>query len=49
MRTAEIGTIELTHSGCYNKILKDIQIGYRCMVCGLFVHKKSDKSKGDKK
>lgn len=37
-----IDTVEIKHDRCYEEIMYDVQLGYRCMVCGLFIHKKSN-------
>ena len=49
MITTNIRTIKKRHEGCYEKEMEDVQIGYRCMVCGLFIHKRSDNIKKVKK
>ena len=42
MISVNIGIVKIKHDEkCYNDKMEDVQIGYKCMVCGLFLHKKA--------
>jgi len=43
------GTVKMKHETCYMETMLDVQIGYRCTVCGLFIHKESNKFKNQEK
>lgn len=46
MITTNIRRVKRKHDDqCHSNEMEDVQIGYRCMVCGLFVHKKSSNLK----
>lgn len=45
MITTNIRTVKKAHDDkCYSKEMEDVQIGFRCTTCGLFIHKKSNEA-----
>jgi hypothetical protein len=38
---SEVGIVNIKHDRCCNELMYDVRIGYRCTICGLFIHKKS--------
>lgn len=46
MITTNIRTIKKKHDDkCYNNEMEDVQIGFKCKVCGKFIHKKTNNLK----
>ncbi len=48
MITVQSGTVKIKHDKCFNEEMDDVGIGYRCKVCCVFIHKKSNQLKKGK-